>query len=103
MVNSLSTIVLLLATPLQLGVALILAIPYALKIKRITSGNNRYPHLEISELSDSITFYENYCDENHLKLISLKQQRLDLIEELVLSKHLDIKDLYLYPFYNHSS
>lgn len=97
----LSAIVVLLLTPLQMAVALIFAIPYSLKINQITSGNNRYPHLEISELSDSISFFEKHCDENYPKLVELKQQRLDLIEELVLSKHLKVDELYLYPFYNH--
>ena len=97
----LSAIVILLLSPVQMAVALVFAIPYGLKIKGITSGSNRYPHLEISELSDSISFFEKHCDENYPRLIELKQQRLDLIEELVLSKHLKVDELYLYPFYNH--
>jgi len=101
MLTPLSAIVVLLLTPIQMAVALIFAIPYSLKIKQITSGNNRYPHLEINELSESISFFEKYCDENYPKLIELKQQRLDLIEELVLSRHLKIDELYLYPFYDH--
>lgn len=103
MQSTLTAILFLLVSPLQLAVTLVIAAFCGVKVRRILSETQRYPHLEIHELSESIAFFERNFGENNEETIKLKQKRLELIEELLSLRVLEEDELSLYPYYNQST
>lgn len=94
--TALSAILVTLATPLQFGLSMVVALPAALVCRRVIKSDKVYARIEVEEREQYLDFcLEHYC-ENHPQTKKARQLIESIIKERFKQKHLDLEDLGIY-------
>jgi len=94
--TALSAILVTLASPLQVAVALVLSLPTAIWAKQKLNTGKEYPYLELSEAQNRLKFCQEVYGAGHQQTSLAVDSIESILTKYYKAKVLDSEDLEMY-------